>query len=364
MTINNVSQEIPRECYTNKTLLIYLIPEDQRSEWFYSSWQDVMVTVLLPIISIFGLIGNAALLIVIVKIREMRTITNFYLGNLAISDFVFLFLALTSYLRIYFESNGLLIVDNIKNSALCILESSSRHIFFFASIAFVVLVSSERFNAICSPIKYHILSHSKKRAVKYVASIWIFAVIAAFLMSPMWSKVTTFCVIWDMSGTYDIFSYCDSVALAWTYFHSIIEHVYYFLALGASTVFYIGIIYQLKQRHMSGPLNGNISHQLNAKSTRTRVTRMVIINNLVFFLCLLPFQIYKINIYSDVLHLTTGELHTLKWITRLLEAVNSSANPIVYTAANSRYRKAFSQIFCRTLNRKRTSNATEQETRV
>ncbi len=367
MAIDDISQGIPSECYTNKTLVVYLIPEDQRSEWFYNSWQTVMITVLLPIISIFGLIGNAALLIVIVRIREMQTITNFYLGNLAISDFVFLFFALTLYLRVYLKANGLLIADNIKNSAFCILEHSSRHIFFITSIAFVVLVSWERFNAICCPIKYHILSHSKKRAVKYVSSIWMFAAVAAFLMSPMWSKVTKFCVIWDISGTYDISSYCNSVTLKWRYVHAIIEHLYYFLALGTSTVFYVGIIYKLGQRQMSGPLNSNISRQLRAKSTRNSVTRMVLINSLLFFLCLLPFQIYKLYIYSNLFHLTKVELHNLRWLTRLLEAVNSSANPIVYTAANSRYRKAFSQIFYRVVKKKTTSvNATdlEQDTRV
>ena len=365
MVVNNVSQHLPNECYKNDTLLIYLIPEDQRNEWFYSSWQIVPITVLLPIISILGLIGNAALLIVIVRIREMQTITNFYLGNLAISDFLFLFIPLTTYLWVYFRSNGLLIVDNIRSSGLCIFEAGTRHIFFFSSISFVVLVSSERFNAICSPITYRILSHSKKRALKYVVSIWIFAVIAAFLMSLMWSQVNKFCVVWDISGTYDIFSYCNNVTLAKMYLHEIIEHVYFYLALGATVTFYTGIIYQLRQRQRSGPLSSNIAHQLKAKSTRNRVTRMVMINSLVFFLCLLPFQILNMHNYSNFPHLTEGESHTLKWIARLLEAVNSSANPIIYTAANSTYRKAFSQIFCRTVNTKSTVvNATKQDTQV
>ena len=95
------------------------------------------------------------------------------------------------------------------------------------------------------------------------------------------------------------------------------------------------------------------------------MTRMVMINSLVFILCLLPFQIYNINVYSGVLHLTKGDLHTLDWTARLLESTNASANPIIYTATNSRYREAFLQIFCRRVNKTITSpKITEQDTQL
>ncbi len=357
MVVNNISQTLPDECLTNDTLKVYLIPDDQLNQWFYTQLDIILITVLLPVISAVGLILNSALLIVIVKVREMQTITNFYLGNLAISDFMFILIKLISYLCQYYESKGLLFVDNIGSTLMCVLENASIHIFFFASFAFVVLVSSERFYAVCSPIKYRILlSHSKKRALKYVISTWTMSVLLAFFMSPFWSRVTKFCVIWDVNGTYDILSYCGSheSAAGLTYTHAVIEQIYFFLAFGASTVFYVAILKTLTKRQTSTALCNNMTHQIRAKSVRNQVARMVIINGLVFFLCLIPSEIYNIYIYSGGVFFTDDQANTLEWIARLMEAVNSSVNPIVYTVASSRYRKAFVETFCckeKTINR-------------
>ncbi len=343
MIVGSTSQELPNECLINETLLVYMLQDNQRNEWFYSPLQKLTITVFLPIISVFGLIGNSALLIIIARIRGMRTITNFYLGNLAVSDLLFVFVALISYVRLYYVSNGLFVVDNISSPVMCVLHEFSLHIFYFASVGFVVLVSSERFYAVCCPIRYRILNHSKKRALKYVIFTWTIAVIVTFLVLPAAVKVNYFCVVWDTNGTYDKLSYCSSYASVFTYLHALTDVLYFFLALGASSVFYLMIVIKLRQRQVSSTLY-SISQQ--AKSTRNQVSRMVIINGVVFFSCLAPFPIYSMYIYRGGAFLTPGQANTLKWTACLLESINSSVNPIIYTAANYKYREAFLQLFC------------------
>ncbi len=345
--IGNSSKALPSECMNNETLLlVYLIPDDQRSELFYTSWQTVIITVLFPVISVFALIGNSSLLIVIVKIREMRTIANFYLGNLAVADLMTVSLGLIRILRLYYVSHGLVTFANIESTMMCVLDKLCVHIVFFASSGFVVLVSSERFYAICCPLEYRILSHNKKRALKYVASTWIIAIGIALVISPAWSKVDNVCVIWDINGAYNIFFYCESVVSRFQFqeFHALSETIYFFLAFVTSTVFYIFIVNKLRKRQT---ICYNGSQQVRAKAMTNQVAKMVIINGLVFFLCQAPYNIHLVlYTYTDGVFLTKHQISTLGWITRLLHQVNSSANPLIYTTLSSRYRQAFVQTFC------------------
>ncbi len=339
MFTNNVPK-LPPECFTNDTLLVYLIQKDQRSEWFYSSWQKIVITILFPIISSLAVIGNSALLVVIVRIREMRTITNFYLGNLAVADMGVASLALLRNLRWYHTSHGLLFIENFKSSILCIVRKAVVHLFFFASFGFVAVVSFERYLAVCYPLRYRAYN-TKNRAIRYVVLIWLIALITTCMMLPNWWYEHNICVIWDTNGTYDIFANCESKRLVFENLHDVIEALYLFLTFGACFIFYIKIILTLRRRATSSSLHTDSSIQLKAKVTRNQVARMVILNGVVFFLCQVPFQIYNLYTYSDGVFLTEKQAYSLAWTARLLHIVNSSVNPIIYTAANSRYRQAF-----------------------
>ena len=89
---------------------------------------------------------------------------------------------------------------------------------------------------------------------------------------------------------------------------------------------------------------------------RNQVSRMVILNGAVFFLCQVPFQIYNLYRYSDGILLTEKQSYSLAWTARLLGAVNASVNPIIYTTASSRYRKAFVFTFCRNFKANEKNN--------
>ncbi len=356
---------LPPKCFTNETLLVYLIPEDQRSEWFYSTLQIIVITILFPIISAFAVIGNSALLVVIVRNREMRTITNFYLGNLAVADLTDSALTLMRNLRWYHSSQGLLIVENFKSSILCVLYKAVVHIFYFASFGFVVLVSFERYFAVCFPLKYR-KYNNKNRAIRYVALTWLIGLITTCMMLPDWWEVYDFCVIWDTNGTYNIFTNCESTRPVFEDLHDLIEALYFFLSFGASAVFYIIIINTMRRRASSRALYTDRSIQVKAKVTRNQVARMVILNGVVFFLCQLPFQIYNLYAYTDGVFLTEKQANSLAWTARLLLAVNSCVNPIIYTAANAKYRRAFVLTFCpKVKTNKQNEHVTKkQETRL
>lgn len=186
---------LPAECTRNNTYLLEHIPDDEKHKWFYSTFQ-IFILLLQQLISCFGLIGNFAVLVLIAYRTDMRTITNFYIGNLAVSD-VILTVSLTVYLSLtYFATSGLYVADYAKNSIGCFMSIFPFHIGYFSSIGFVVLVSIERFMAICFPVKHRVVAN-KGRALRNAKITWTFSIILAVLVSSSKLRASlTYCAIW------------------------------------------------------------------------------------------------------------------------------------------------------------------------
>ena len=351
MKLNN-SSYFPGGCFINETVFMTLIPDDLRIDLFYSAWQEIIITILFPIVVLLGVISNSALLVVILYIREMRTITNFYLGNLAVSDMMFNVLSLVRHLRQYAAGHRFTKVENIVTPIGCSLDKAISHIAFFASFGFVLFVSYERYLSICHPFVYRAIV-SRKRAAKYVALTWILGTITAILIAPTWWKVRQFCVVWDSNKTAEsvsVFYYCDKAAPAFAKLHGLIEFLLFFITFFVSTIFYINIIITLTRRDVP-----NNHTSTDRSKSHNQVARMVVMNGLVYFCCQVPFQFYNLYDYIGGEFLDERQVRNLSWAARLLEAVNASINPVIYTVANDRYRQAFYQIFIeKCLNRKQS----------
>ena len=71
------------ECNGNNTIILN---RDTEAEYLYNTKNTLFVTVGMPLAAAFGIINNLAFLFVLYRVKRMRTTTNFYLGNLAVSD--------------------------------------------------------------------------------------------------------------------------------------------------------------------------------------------------------------------------------------------------------------------------------------
>ena len=161
--------------------LIFLsIPDDEKHKRFYSTRQ-IFILLLQPFISCFELIGNFAVLVLIVYRRDMLTITNFYIGNLAVSDVIFT-VAVTAYLLLkYFAASGLHVTEYAKSGTGCYMAILPFHIGYFSSIGFVVLVHFERFMAICFRVKHRVITN-KGRVLRNAKITWTFSLILTVLV--------------------------------------------------------------------------------------------------------------------------------------------------------------------------------------
>ncbi|XP_077998740.1 allatostatin-A receptor-like [Glandiceps talaboti] len=69
------------------------VTEDELKYFLYSKESIIIVTIVMPIIFAVGFLGNMITVIVLLRRRKMRTITNYFLVNLAIVDTIFLLAA-------------------------------------------------------------------------------------------------------------------------------------------------------------------------------------------------------------------------------------------------------------------------------
>lgn len=113
--------------------------------------------------SLVGIPGNLVVLCVILSFRDMRTVSNIFIFNLALADLFFLL------------GTPILIIDSLKGewifgTAICKAFLSGTGINQFASAAFIGVLSLDRYLAICHPLK-----SSKWRTQKFALIVSVLA---------------------------------------------------------------------------------------------------------------------------------------------------------------------------------------------
>ena len=344
----NLPYEIP-DCPSQSILYnLYYFPDKGIQDYFlYQPTDKIMISVIFPIIVVVGVFSNAGFLLTIARVRDMRTLTNFYLANLACADLFFALITTVRYIYPYIWHSEFSGGVPWETQFGCAATSALPSFVYYTSICLVTLVSIERYLAICHPLK-HRMVNKKSRTVKMVAGSWLLALILAALTAPVGSKLYVFCMIWPEKYQHRLpkfLNFCNYVHPAFQEISSIIQFTPFFVALVLNTVLYSIIIIRLSQRDVSDQGEDKNGPASQAKRVRNSVARMLVINGIIFFLCLAPWQFF--NLYNIVLRnfsikpLDAGHVFALAWVARCLNVLNSAVNPIIYSVTNARYRQAF-----------------------
>lgn len=345
--------------------------------------------IILPVLIIFGLVGNLLVCISVFKIPKLRTVANYYIVSLAISDT--LVCAMIMPLALYQELNG---GSWDIGAWICDLWVSIDVLMCTASIWNLCLISSDRFLAITRPIWY-----AKKRtplmAFGGIAAAWIMSIVlsipALIFVGGYDPEISKECVLIITP----IFAVLSSV-ISFYVPCIIVLIVYYHIFMAA----------RKHSRRRVAPLQPATTTQRNATVQRTKTTNSTenrvftvqeptancsqnetsdtpdtpnnVTNNLnnqqraldtratdyerisvarerraalvlaivvgVFIGCWLPF--FFINVLLGICHKCHMSIFAFQLVT-WLGWCNSVANPAIYTIFNKDFRNAFRKIlFC------------------
>ncbi|XP_072024898.1 succinate receptor 1-like [Amphiura filiformis] len=336
----------------DKYFAINLTHPEAASAWIFSETDKIVNVIVIPIISSIGLLGNLAFLFSIFRLRSMQTSLNVFTRSLAVADAAYLIAVIYWALMDYQKTK--IPNDAFGSWAECGVFSIVIHMSYFASVGFITLISVERYLAICDPLKHRAMK-SKGRAHRLAAIVWIVALVIAAAYVPQFA-FTKFCLIWPDSEEYGsfptVFKACLPLNVYVAIYAMLIAIVSFILALLINGTIYVKIILALTRRsdkdvHL---------HQDKTAKLRNQVTRILVINGIIFFICQMPYRIANTDNLMDNLGsgydlLSKKEYDTVHNIGISFFILNSCINPYLYIMGSRQYRNAmfdaFKITFCR-----------------
>ena len=299
----------------------------------WTSW--FLVFIFVPLVTVFGTFWNSAFIFVVYRVKTMRTITNIFLVNLAVADSSLLIVAFSQYIGSYNNSSALNF--SFYSVAGCTLPNFLVYLCYYASVWTITLVSIERYLAVCRPVWYRRIN-DKGRAFPTICAAWIVSVLFSSFTMP-YTTVLEYCIV-SLDDNLIVerkptcsrnCKWCD-VTL-----HST-DLLQFLISLLANI-----ILFSLIVRSLNAKLSMKKSNHV-----RNSVIKMLIINGIIFFICLTPFSILNVvNLCNafGLVSFSTPFITLLYWIGRVFFLLNSAMNPIVYNITNPVYRAAFKQTF-------------------
>ncbi|XP_028249013.1 trace amine-associated receptor 13c-like [Parambassis ranga] len=280
-------------------------------------WADaVLMNMLLSFISLITTALNLLVIISVSHFRKLQTPTNIFLLSLAVTDFLVGLLVMTA--TIYLRTSCWYFGD-----IMCSLYSYVHVIILCSSVAIMVLISADRYVAICDPLHYP-TRVTERRAKLWVCLCWLCSVL-----------FTT--VILKEDLTYPgKFKNCHGVCSAHPNYIGFIFYLVltFIVPITVIVVLYMRVfVVAVSQARAMRSRVTAVSVTVTAKKSELKAARTLGVLVVVFLMCYCPYYLFFF-IETQITNL---------WILALLCYLvyfNSCLNPLIYALFYPWFRKA------------------------
>ncbi|XP_028844792.1 substance-K receptor [Denticeps clupeoides] len=314
------------------TSLVYEEEEDgndtSTNVFAQPDWQVALWAIAYSLIVVVSVIGNVTVIWIIMAHKRMRTVTNFFIVNLAFSD------ASMAAFNTVFNFVYALHNDWYFGLGYCRFQNFFPITAMFSSIYSMAAIAVDRYMAIIHPLKPRLSSTSTKAVI---ALIWALAFALAFPQcfyagTKSYSYRTVCLVQWpdDYGGTHQLIYQTAVIVLI------------YLLPLLVMLVTYSLVGYRLWGSEIPGEASEHYQNQMRAKR---KVVKMMIVVVVTFTFCWLPYHVYFI------LGSFSKEIYNEQYIQQVYLAIfwlamsSTMYNPIIYCCLNQRFRSGFRRAF-------------------
>ncbi|XP_056424018.1 neuropeptide FF receptor 2 [Hyla sarda] len=312
---------------------------------FYLHRPSVAAVFIISYLLIFisCMIGNGIVCFIVLSSKHMRTITNLFILNLAVSDLLVGIFCMPTTL-----------IDNIIagwpfGNTVCKMNGMVQGISVSASVFTLVAIAVDRFRCIVYPFKQKLTTST---AVVIIAVIWVLAIAIMFPSAVMSHAVEArqFRVILGINNQTGPIYWCQenwpNPQMRKIYTTVLFSNIY-LAPLSLIVIMYARIGITLFKSELNIE-NKNHQQQRHAISRRKqKVIKMLIIIALLFILSWLP--LWTLMMLSDYANLTENQkriIHIYIYpFAHWLAFSNSSINPIIYGFFNENFRRGFQAAF-------------------
>lgn len=285
-------------------------------------------------IIVFGVTGNSLVIYVVYKFRNLHTVTNYFIVNLAVADLLVntLCLPFTLMYTLYGEWKF--------GQVMCYLLPYSQGLAVHVSTITLNVIALDRYRSIV----YHMETKmSKDMCIVVIAITWV---ASAILASPL--AIFREYVTFDLTPEQTI----QGCAEKWpgssadgTIYSIAMFFLQYGLPLSIISFAYTRIWNKLRN-HVSPSGGRSDRHQRRQKTTKMLVAVVV-----VFTVSWLPFHAFQLAVDIDSSVLEMKDFKLLYTAFHIVAMCSTFANPILYGWMNRNYRRSFVAVFkCGRLN--------------
>lgn len=283
---------------------------------------NLITMILYSLVCIIGLFGNTLVIYVVLRFSKMQTVTNIYILNLAIADECFL-------IGIPFLLYTMQIGSWQFGEYACKAYMVSTSITQFTSSIFLLIMSADRYIAVCHPISSP--RYRTPLVSKMVSGFaWLTSVL---LMLP----VILFANTVENGGHIS----CNIKWPEAQNTQSGTTFILYSLALGFATplIFILGFYcLVIRKLHTVGPKHKS----KEKKRSHRKVTKLVLTVITVYILCWLPYWISQVALITSSPGKCASRLEiTIFLLVGCLGYSNSAMNPILYAFLSDNFKKSF-----------------------
>ncbi|XP_066909216.1 tachykinin-like peptides receptor 99D isoform X1 [Halyomorpha halys] len=309
--------------------------EEPENQFILPWWKQLIWTFLFGGMVIVATGGNLIVIWIVLAHKRMRTVTNYFLVNLAIAD------AMVSSLNVTFNYTYMVNSDWPFGRPYCKISQFVAVLSICASVFTLMAISVDRYMAIMHPLRPRM---GRRMTLCIAAGIWV---IGSVFSLPMLIFFTTYTQDFT-NGDQRVICYAEwpdgSTTVSYQeYLYNVLFMVMtYFIPIGSMGFTYVRVGIELWGSQSIGECT---QRQLENIKSKRRVVKMMMVVVAIFAVCWLPFHIYFI-ITSHM-----PEIINLPYIQEVYLAIywlamsNSMYNPMIYFWMNTRFRRGFKQFF-------------------
>ena len=275
---------------------------------------------------IFGSLGNLLVVLVVKgKFKTRRTINDYFILNLAISDLTFLWLSLPFYTYELFQ-------PFIKNLLYCKLIWPMMSVTLSVSVFTLTSMAVERCRGIVNPLQPRI---KLQATLIWILLIWVFAFVTIVPLMIVARSEGVFC-----AEHWPKFSYRQA-------YTAVLFAFQYVIPLLIIAIAYLRITFRLIRSRLPMRTSINSRGQVIRQKTRSenvQIIRTLAVIVILFMACMLPNQIAWMLL--DFGGASYKELTDAFWTgAEALIFLHACVNPIVYGSLTGQFRQGYLRFF-------------------